>query len=116
MFASSSKTGLKTTFGNGATRRKQKRKQLRVAEGGSVYLLDWKCRGRAVKNTEFKLWCFGLDVKMCYVTHVKEPSVHFIEKRKGSPRCSWSDLQQSALQHLVKHYMVLSELGLIIQT
>ena len=52
---------------------------------------------------------------MCYVTHVKEPSA-LIEKRRGSPRCSWSDRQQIAPQHLVKHYMVLSELGLIIQT
>ena len=51
---------------------------------------------------------------MCYVTHVKEPRA-LIEKRRGSPRCSWSDRQQIAPQHLVKHYMVLSELGLIIQ-
>ena len=79
----------------------------------------WKCRGWAVKITEFKLWCFwsaecGFESQavtlvslsktlnhcfvlrmgrkavgpMCCVTHVKEPSA-LIEKRRGSPRCSW---------------------------
>ena len=75
----------------------------------------WKCHGRAVKSTKFKLWCFWVWVQipsrdtcvletlnhcfvlrirlkavgpMCCVTHVKEPSA-LIEKRRGSPRCSW---------------------------
>ena len=81
----------------------------------------WKCRGRAVKSTEFKRWCFwsaecGFESPaatlvslsktldhcfvlwmgrnaigpMCCVTHVKEPSA-LIEKRRGSPWCSWFD-------------------------
>ena len=45
---------------------------------------------------------------MCYVVHVKVPSA-LIEKRRALPWCSWSDWQQIAPQHLVKHYMVLSE-------
>ena len=49
---------------------------------------------------------------MCYVTHVQEPSALF-EKRRGSPRYSWSFQQQIAPHHL---YMVLSKFGLIIQT
>ena len=43
---------------------------------------------------------------VCCVTHVKEPSA-LIEKRRGSPRCSWFDWQHIAPQHLVNHYMVL---------
>ena len=44
---------------------------------------------------------------MCYVTHVKDPS-SLIEKRRGSPWCSWSERKQ-APQHLVKYNMVLSK-------
>ena len=43
---------------------------------------------------------------VCCVMHVKEPSA-LIEKRRGSPRCSWFDWQHIAPQHLVNHYMVL---------
>ena len=52
---------------------------------------------------------------MCYLMHVKKTSA-LIEKRRGLPWCFWSDRQQIGQQHLVNHYMVLSELGLIIQT
>ena len=93
------------------------------------------CRGRAVKSTEFKLWCFwsaecGFESQavtlvslsktfnhcfvlrmehkavgpMCCVTHVKEPSA-LIEKRRGSPRCSWLWLL-NAPYHLVNLVVV----------
>ena len=43
---------------------------------------------------------------MCCVTHVKEPSA-LIEKRRGSPRCSWLWLL-NAPEHLVNPYKVLN--------
>ncbi len=49
------------------------------------------------------------------VMHVKEPSA-LIEKRRGSPQCSWFDWLHIAPQHLVNHYMVLCKgVGLILQ-
>ncbi len=53
---------------------------------------------------------------VCCVTRVKESSA-LIEKRRGSPWCSWFDWLHIAPQHLVNLYMVLCKgIGLILQT
>ena len=89
-----------------------------------------ECRGRAVKSTKLKLWCFstaecGLESPavtlvslsfvlrmgckaigpMCCVNACKRTQCTY-RKRRGSPRCYWLDWQHIAPQRLDKMFSV----------
>ena len=75
------------------------------AQDSSSGVSDQSWPPNALSTLVLRMGCNAAGPVIC-VTHVKEPKA-LIEKRRGSPQCSWFDWLHIAPQHLVNHSLVL---------